>query len=754
MGKPLIVHMIGNAHIDPVWLWGWQQGADEVLTTFSAAADRCDEYPEFIFTAGEAWRYQQVERVDPALFARIRALVRQGRWHVTGGQVVQPDCNLPTLAGWREQLRSGRAYFADRFGVEPTTCYNVDSFGHPNTLPDIFAEAGIASYVIGRPSPAQVPLPAMTFRWRGPGGGEVTVFRIEPTYVTRSSDLYGQVLLALDGADPALGHVMCFYGVGDHGGGPTKASIEWILEGRASLPGVELRFSTPQAFFAAVRESGVELPVVEAELQHVFPGCYSVMHDIKRAQRHGEHLLEQAREVAEDLGGDTNERAAATERVQRAWQELLFTQFHDVLAGTSTPSSWASIRAMQGRAQIEAERVIFEVSRRWAQRQLTSVNHHQVVAINAGSVPFDGLVETEPWLDDGEWGRRWLSTPDGAPVEYQLVAPQSPQFPVRLLFPARIAAGGHVQVLLRDDDPATERGGDGSPQLTVSPHLLANGRLRVELGPDGIAQVLVDSTPLLGPGGMSLQLRADPTDTWSLFADGFTEPVTGRLHGASWVVDEDGPLRARVRLEARLGDSSLLWSVSLERDRPEVHLALEVNFAERHRALQLSTDLATAPERWRDGQAGGWVNRTPGITEWPVQGWSAVPTAGRDLALTSGDAYSLSVNGTAWTWTLLRSPRMAWMGSPHIIDRGRQWFTDQGVHNFEFLLTAAERLDPEDLERLARRQLRPLVTFDRYRGLDRPAWGVMAPPRLWTEMEHRAARERAALEQRRPAPDA
>ena len=50
----------------------WQAGADEALATMASAADRCDEYPEFIFTRGEAWLYQVVERVRPDLFARIR----------------------------------------------------------------------------------------------------------------------------------------------------------------------------------------------------------------------------------------------------------------------------------------------------------------------------------------------------------------------------------------------------------------------------------------------------------------------------------------------------------------------------------------------------------------------------------------------------------------------------------------------------------------------------------------------------------
>src|SRR5688572_15299421 len=43
------LHMIGNAHIDPVWLWQWQEGFQEVKASFRSALDRMKEYPEFNF---------------------------------------------------------------------------------------------------------------------------------------------------------------------------------------------------------------------------------------------------------------------------------------------------------------------------------------------------------------------------------------------------------------------------------------------------------------------------------------------------------------------------------------------------------------------------------------------------------------------------------------------------------------------------------------------------------------------------------
>ena len=39
------VHLVGNAHLDPVWLWRWQDGLAEIKATFRSALDRMEEFP-------------------------------------------------------------------------------------------------------------------------------------------------------------------------------------------------------------------------------------------------------------------------------------------------------------------------------------------------------------------------------------------------------------------------------------------------------------------------------------------------------------------------------------------------------------------------------------------------------------------------------------------------------------------------------------------------------------------------------------
>ena len=727
--------MIGNAHLDPVWLWRWQAGVDEALASSRSAADRCDEYPEFIYTRGEAWLYEQVERIDPELFARIRSLIEDGRWHVTGGQYLQPDVNLSTEMGLARQILRGQRYFHERFGVSPKVGYNVDSFGHPATLPDLLVKHGYEGYVFHRPTAHQVGLPAQTFRWRGPGGGEVVGFRISPAYVTRTDDLYGQISISLEAADPGLGHTMCFYGVGNHGGGPTKGNIEYILENRDSFPDAELRFSTPQAFFEAIRDKREELPVVTEELQHTFPGCYSVMHDIKQEQHHGEHLLDQCARIVDCLVGDENERNGLYARIDAAWDDLLFTEFHDILAGTSVPAAWRSVRAMQGRARIIGEEVNLEATRRWARGALPPADQQQIVVINPDEEPFEDLVEHEPYLDFDAWGERWLCDLEGDPVDFQLIQPEAASHVSRVIFPVAIPAGGHAQMLVRDDPPSTS---DPYTDLEVSSRHVSNSHLRAELDSSGICALFVDGQNVFGEEGIRLHLRHDRTDTWTFHTDRFDEPVTKVFAGEGWIVEETGPLRARVRLDGTLGTSRLRWTLTLHRDDSRLQIKIEVNFNERFKLLQMPVRLAEPPVRRTDGLLGGWINRDPGLAEWPVQGWSRVDVRSRQAALVTADAYSLSLDKDLWQWTLLRSPKMAWGGGEPLVYAGRDQYTDQGQHTFDFILHAGEHLEDDALRTAARQNGQPPVTFDRYEGMNRPPWGNNPPRGLWLEAEERA----------------
>lgn len=139
------LYMVLNAHLDPVWLWEWEEGAAEALSTFQTAADFCEQDNGLVFNHNEALLYQWVEEYDPPLFERIQKLVKAGRWHIMGGWFLQPDCIMPCGESITRQILRGRQYFMRKFGVFPHTAINFDPFGHSRGLVQILLQAGYTS---------------------------------------------------------------------------------------------------------------------------------------------------------------------------------------------------------------------------------------------------------------------------------------------------------------------------------------------------------------------------------------------------------------------------------------------------------------------------------------------------------------------------------------------------------------------------------------------------------------------------------
>lgn len=96
-----VIHLIGNAHLDPIWQWTWQEGYAEIKATYRSALDRIRQFDDFVFTCAGASNYQWVEENCPEMFEEIRQRVREGRWVIAGGWWLQPDCNMPSARAWR-----------------------------------------------------------------------------------------------------------------------------------------------------------------------------------------------------------------------------------------------------------------------------------------------------------------------------------------------------------------------------------------------------------------------------------------------------------------------------------------------------------------------------------------------------------------------------------------------------------------------------------------------------------------------------
>src|SRR2546421_982 len=350
------LHMIGNAHLDVAWLWTGWEGLHEVRAPFRSALDRMAEFEDFHFSASSASYYEWIERTDPLMFAEIRRRVEEGRWHLVGGWWVEPDCNVPGGESLVRQGLYGQRYFHDRFGRLAEAGYNVDSFGHPATLPQILKKSRLARYVFMRPQPHEQSLPSRLFWWEGTDGSRVLAFRVPFEYGASGDGLEKHVGRCLDELSPSLKESMCFYGVGNHGGGPTIGNTQAIGRLRRSRPDVEIAFSSPAAFFARAEEWEHPIPLHAGGLQHHARGCYAAHSGIKRWNRKAEQLLLTAEKfgaLAQRVSGLPYPRELA-----QAWKSVLFKQFHDVLAGTSVPAAYGDARNAYGEACAIAGRAL------------------------------------------------------------------------------------------------------------------------------------------------------------------------------------------------------------------------------------------------------------------------------------------------------------------------------------------------------------------------------------------------------------
>ena len=131
------MHLLCNAHLDPVRLRRRNEGKAEAISTFCVAAEFCEKYDGFVLNHNESLLYEGVEGYEPELFARIKNLVKTGKWKIMGGWYLQPDCVMLSGESFIRQIETGRKYFEEKFGIKPTTAINFDPFGHTRGLVQI-----------------------------------------------------------------------------------------------------------------------------------------------------------------------------------------------------------------------------------------------------------------------------------------------------------------------------------------------------------------------------------------------------------------------------------------------------------------------------------------------------------------------------------------------------------------------------------------------------------------------------------------
>ncbi len=326
------IHLICNAHLDPVWLWQREEGIAEALSTFRIAADFCDEYDNFVFCHNEAIIYQWVEEFSPDLFRRIQSLVKKGRWNIIGGWYLQPDCNMLSGESVIRQINLGKKFFQEKFGVHCETAVNFDPFGHSRGLVQILKKTGYNNYLFMRPNPERCSLPDDLFRWIGYDGSEIVGHRLFQCYLTRKGKAR-EKLEEFVKTQTRYSIGMVTWGMGNHGGGASRIDLEAINNYIKEHPEYNIIHSNPDKFFSDLIRSGVKLPSYNRELNFFATGCYTSQIRIKQMHRRleGELNLTEKMASAACLAAQIN---YPEEKLLEAAMDLAFVEFHDVLPGS------------------------------------------------------------------------------------------------------------------------------------------------------------------------------------------------------------------------------------------------------------------------------------------------------------------------------------------------------------------------------------------------------------------------------------
>lgn len=730
MNAPLTVHMIGNAHLDPVWLWRWQRGADEALSTCRTACDILDEFPRAVFTRGEAWVYEQVRQRDPDTFTRIRRHIEAGRWCAVGGWWIQADTNLPTAHALAKQIEIGHEWFRTHLGLtEFPVAYLPDTFGHTAFLPRILREAGQGAFTFMRPSAEEMTLPTPLFRWRSPDDHEVLAFRIVGGYLLnvagdRVADaLNDKVQRVVDSTPPGIGHAMCFYGVGDHGGGPTRRMVQWIHEHQDFAPGVRLEFSDPHRFFEAVRKQSLECPEYCGELGPHAIGCYSVCGDLKRAMRRAE--LSAAVVEALQTQGIGEARAA----LQRAWRTICFNQFHDILPGSCIREAVTDALEQIGGVQSELNGVLYCQSReRDENNAFGRIGGQRLHVRNMIARPWRGVVHAAVW-SDGHTGPLELRNADDTAFPTQSVETNPLASDGRF---AQTSLRFHLSLAPREEvcfkiAPAACK----APSESENPlrdWMMETDRLRITFGRFGLHQIedlSAEKALALFAAPLRFECFQDFSDTWGHGLLSLQGPAIGAAHFGAPDIVESGSVETTIRQLGNLGAMRAVLWCTLRPAASVVRLSLQIAYVERGSVLKAIVNphggLTGAEQR----VCGGWLERPLDQREYSLA--HAIRFHSRftgACGLVLPDSFAADVGTFAVRPTLIRNNFYAYSTWKAIDpeqnrDVSGSTGTDEGPHALRLALTLGESATRGELESL----------LDEYR----------LPPEVWHDY-HDASR--------------
>lgn len=704
-------HLTGNSHIDAAWLWPWTETVDVVHRTFGTALQLMNEYPDYTYTQSAAQYNKWMADKYPEMNDEIKKRIKEGRWEVVGGMWVEPDLNLPGGESQVRQLLVGKRWYQQNYGVNVRIGWNPDSFGYNWQLPQIYKKSGVDYFVTQKMSWNDTnQLPLKLFWWESPDGSKVLTY-FPHGYGNR--DL-GPVRLSENLAQareysPGLTDMMDLYGIGDHGGGPTRAMLDqgfhWADQDStgAAAGGDDVtpkyQFGTALPYFTKIEKEiapqsptwnyqsiakgytpppevpgKISIPTWDSELYLEYHrGVYTTQAHHKHNMRQAEMEMLDTEKWASLAWLDGNHYPGA--QLTEDWEKVLFNQFHDLAAGSG-------IGVIYKDAQQDYDWVRMSTSGITAGALQTVSEHIDTQTKGSDLAP---VVIYNPL----GWARSGFVT-----VHMQLPASEAKAY--RLVGQSGDAEQSVASVLKRDSqtgEVTLRVPGSDVPALgykvvwvNYSPHAsaplpkgtetdsgnaftLENAALRVVIDKTtGCISSLYDkrgSFETLAQGSCGNELEAykdlpKQYDAWNI--DPGTYEETPDLLTKADSVEAAGP--SAVRVARTWQNSKFVQTISLAPDADYVDVENSIDWHERHVLLKAAFTLAaTSPFATFEIPYGTIKRPTTRNNSWekaqfevPAQRWADLGDDKQGFSLLNQDKYGYDAVGNELRLTLLRSP--------------------------------------------------------------------------------------------------
>ena len=695
------IRLVGNSHIDMAWLWPWTETVEVVRNTFQSVLDLMREYPDFKFTMSSARAYEWMQEKYPDLFSQIEQRVKEGRWEIIGGMWVEPDLNMPDGESLVRQILVGKRYFQKNFGVDVKIGWNPDSFGYNWQLPQIYAKSGMGYFVTQKLLWAHefTTFPYKLFWWQAPDGSRLLTYfphdyaggiDAEPLATDLSiwmPSIYGSRLTD----SPEMMHL---YGVGDHGGGPTRVMLDHADQLRApETVYPKLQFSFARDFFNDLEKKmpTMQVPTWNGELYFQYHrGVFTTQAETKRRIRRSEENVLNAEKFASlaSLYGKPY-----PDNMEQIWKNLLFDHFHDIMPGSGIAVNYLDAKRNLENVDRAANDITRSSLKEIAAHINTSSEGTPLILFNSLSWSRTGVTELEAQLPAPAKQIEVVDS-DGRKAESQLLAMDAETHRARFLLLASTPSLGYQTYFVRGAASAHPV----HSLLKASSDTLENEFIRVKVDPQtGCMTSLFDKrsgTESLAPAetdtggpknaicGNLLQTFVDKPkqwDAWNIDAD--FEKQHWDLDKADEVkLVESGPLRAVIRVKNHFQNSTFIRDITLYAGVPRVDVKMQTEWHEKHILLKVAFPVSAHSDQATYEIPFGSVERpttrnTPAEQaqfEVPAQRWADLSDAKHGLSLLNDSKYGYDAKGNVLRLSLLRSPEYP---DPH---------ADEGHHEFTY----------------------------------------------------------------------